>query len=279
MHKYYDGIVPERGELTATDREVLDSLKRDAEALTAGLENFKFRDALKAAMEMARTGNKYLADEEPWKLIKTDPERVKTILYVAAQICGNLCVAFEPFMPFMAEKLSRTLKLKELSWDMLGSDSIVAAGTVLSEPELLFEKIDDSVVEAQVNKLVEARKANLLKKWKPESVKATVDFPTFEKMDIRVGKVLECRKVPKADKLLEFKIDDGMGGRTIVSGIAKFYAPEDLVGKEVCFMANFEPRKLKGVVSEGMILSAQDADGRLVVIGPTVAVRPGSSVG
>ncbi len=278
VHKYFNGEVPSRGQLTEVDKEVVKALAGDASGLSENLDNFKFREALKSAMDIARTGNKYLADSEPWKLIKTDPERTATILNIAVQICANLAVAFEPFMPFMAESLRKQLGLGKLSWDMLGSVDLIAAGSVISKPELLFEKIDDSVVEAQINKLQESRKLNLLKKWKPEEVKATVDFPTFEKLDIRIGKVVECKKVPKADKLLQFKIDDGMGGRTIVSGIAKYYEPSDLEGKEVCFIANFEPRKLKGVVSEGMILSAQDADGRLVVIGPHGEVRPGSGV-
>lgn len=278
VHKYFNGEVPSRGKLTEADEEVVKALAGDASGLSENLDNFKFREALKSAMDIARTGNKYLADSEPWKLIKTDQERTATILNIAVQICANLAVAFEPFMPFMAESLRKQLGLGKLSWDMLGSVDLIAAGSVISKPELLFEKIDDSVVEAQINKLQESRKLNLLKKWKPEEVKATVDFPTFEKLDIRVGKVVECKKVPKADKLLQFKIDDGMGGRTIVSGIAKYYEPSDLEGKEVCFIANFEPRKLKGVVSEGMILSAQDADGRLVVIGPHGEVRPGSGV-
>ena len=230
-------------------------------------------------MNVARVGNKYLADSEPWKLIKTDAERTATILNLAIQICANLAVVFEPFMPFMSEKLAAQLKMGKLGWDEAGRFDLIPAGTEIGKPELLFEKIEDSVVEAQVKKLLDAREKNLLDAWKPEPVKAEVDFPTFEKMDIRVGRVLECEKVPKADKLLKFRIDDGMGGRTIVSGIAKYYKPEDLVGKEVLFVANFAPRKLKGVVSEGMILSAVDADGRLVVASPSEEVRPGSSVG
>ena len=229
-------------------------------------------------MNIARIGNKYLADSEPWKLIKTDPVRTATILNVALRICANLAVVFEPFTPFMAAKLAEQLRMKEIKWDMAGRFDLVADGEEIGKPELLFEKVDDSVVEAQVQKLKDAKEKNLLEQWKPDEVKAEVDFPTFEKLDIRVGKVVECEKVPKADKLLKFKIDDGMGGRTIVSGIAKFYAPEELIGKEICFIANFAPRKLKGVESQGMILSAQDADGRLVVVGPTYSVRPGSSV-
>ncbi len=279
IHKYYGGTVPAAGELTDADRAAMEEVRDSVKALGDNLDHFKFREGLKDAMNIARTGNKYLADAEPWKLIKTDPVRTATILNLAIQICANLAVAFEPFTPFMSEKLAAQLRLGELKWDMAGRFDLVPDGVEIGKPELLFEKIEDSVVEAQVAKLQAAKEKNLLEQWKPAEVKSEVDFPTFEKLDIRVGKVLECEKVPKADKLLKFKIDDGMGGRTIVSGIAKFYQPSDLVGKEVCFIANFAPRKLKGVESQGMILSAEDADGRLVVIGPTGEVRPGSSVG
>lgn len=278
-HKYYNGVVPEPGEFTDFDKEALNAIQGHISALTECLENFKFRDALKEAMGIARVGNKYLADSEPWKLIKTDPERVKTIIYVGLQICADLAIAFSPFLPFSTEKLAKMLHFDNISWDKLGRTDLVKSGSTLEKAEILFEKIEDSVVEAQVKKLVEAKEKNKLASWQPEPVKETVDFETFEKMDIRVGKVLECCKVPKADKLLQFLIDDGMKKRTIVSGIAKYYAPEDLVGKEVCFMANFAPRKLKGVVSEGMILSAVNSDGSLVVIGPHGEVAPGASVG
>lgn len=278
VHKYYGGTVPVAGELTEADKTAMEEVRQSVKALGENLDNFKFREGLKDAMNIARIGNKYLADSEPWKLIKTDPVRTATILNVALQICANLAVVFEPFTPFMAAKLAEQLRMKEIKWDMAGRFDLVADGEEIGKPELLFEKVDDSVVEAQVQKLKDAKEKNLLEQWKPDEVKAEVDFPTFEKLDIRVGKVVECEKVPKADKLLKFKIDDGMGGRTIVSGIAKFYAPEELIGKEICFIANFAPRKLKGVESQGMILSAQDADGRLVVVGPTGPVRPGSSV-
>lgn len=279
VHKYYGGVVPVAGEYTDADKAVVEEVQASVAALSDNLDHFKFREGLKDAMNIARIGNKYLADSEPWKLIKTDPERTATILNVALQICANLAVVFEPFTPFMSAKLASQLRLSSLNWDMAGRFDLVSDGMEIGKPELLFEKVEDSVVEAQVRKLQEAKEKNLLDQWKPAEVKAEVDFPTFEKMDIRVGKVLECEKVPKADKLLKFKIDDGMGGRTIVSGIAKYYNPEDLVGKEVCFIANFAPRKLKGVVSQGMILSAENADGSLVVIGPTGEVRPGSCVG
>ena len=279
VHKYFDGKVPACGELTDYDKESMAEVNASIAHLAENLDNFRFREALKDAMNIARVGNKYLADTEPWKLIKTDEERVKTILNIALQLCANLAIAFEPFLPFMSEKLSKQLGLSQLSWSNLGNFAMLSEGDAIEKPQLLFEKIEDDVVEAQVNKLLAAKEANKLNSWQPEPIQENVDFPTFEKVDIRVGKVLECTKVPKADKLLQFKIDDGMGGRTIVSGIAKYYQPEDLVGKEVCFIANFEPRKLKGVMSEGMILSAVNADGSLVVIGPTGEVAPGSKVG
>ena len=279
VHKYFDGKVSACGELTDYDKESMAEVNASIAHLAENLDNFRFREALKDAMTIARVGNKYLADTEPWKLIKTDEERVKTILNIALQLCANLAIAFEPFLPFMSKDLSAQLGLSDMKWSDLGNFSLLAEGASIEKPRLLFEKIEDDVVEAQVNKLLAAKEANKLNSWKPEPIQENVDFPTFEKVDIRVGKVLECTKVPKADKLLQFKIDDGMGGRTIVSGIAKYYQPEDLVGKEVCFIANFEPRKLKGVVSEGMILSAVNADGSLVVIGPTGEVAPGSKVG
>ena len=279
IHKYYGGMIPAAGDFSEEDRKMMEEVRESIKALSDNLDNFKFREGLKDAMNVARIGNKYLADTEPWKLIKTDPVRTATILNLAVQICANLAVIFEPFTPFMAAKLAEQLKIKSLSWDMAGKFDLIPDGVEIGKPELLFEKIEDSVVDAQVKKLEDARQKNILESWTPAPVKEVVDFPTFEKMDIRVGKVLECEKVPKADKLLKFKIDDGMGGRTIVSGIARFYNPEDLVGKEVCFIANFEPRKLKGVESQGMILSAEDADGRLVVISPSGPVKPGSCVG
>ena len=278
-HKYFDGVVPPAATLEPVDEALIEQLRALKTELTEALETFHFREALRVAMDMARAGNKYLQETEPWKMAKTDMVRTATILNLALQTCANLAIVFEPFMPFMSAKLIGMLGMGEISWDMIGRFDLIEPNTRVGEAQLLFEKIEDSVVEAQVAKLKEAEKQNLLEQWKPEEVKAEVDFPTFEKMDIRVGKILECKKVPKADKLLQFRIDDGMGGRTIVSGIAKYYDPADLEGKEVCFIANFAPRKLKGVVSEGMILSAQDADGRLVVIGPTGEVRPGSSVG
>jgi methionyl-tRNA synthetase len=279
-HKYFDGVVPALGELTDYDRETLKEfadVKADVESY---LDNFRFRDAQKEAMNLARIGNKYLADTEPWKLAKTDMARTATILHIGLQIAANLAIAFEPFLPFSAKKLRDMLGMETFSWNDLGSIELLKEGAKLGETQLLFDKIEDSVVEAQVQKLLDTKKANELAAYKPAEVKPNVAFDEWEKTDIRVATVLECTKVPKADKLLQFKLDDGMGGRTIVSGIAQSYPnPEELVGTQVLFIANFEPRKLKGIVSEGMILSAVDADGKLVLCRPSREVKPGCSVG
>ncbi len=277
-HKYFGGKIPACGELTDYDRDTLREFSDVKTRLENSIENYRFRDALKEAMNLARIGNKYLADTEPWKLAKSDMPRVETILHVALQISANLAIAFEPFLPFSAAKLRSMLGLATIDWDMLGRIDILAAGTQLAQPELLFEKIDDSVIEAQIKKLHDTKIANEKANHVTEPIAPTIEFDDFTKLDIRVGKVLECQKVPKADKLLQFKIDDGLGGRTIVSGIAKHYNPEDLVGKQVCFIANLAPRKLKGIESQGMILSAEDADGRLVVISPQDDVTAGSCV-
>ena len=278
-HKYFDGVIPAAGELTDYDRATIAEFKGVKETLSNNIEQFHFREALKDAMNLARIGNKYLADTEPWKLAKTDMKRVETIMNVSLQICANLAIAFEPFLPFTAEKLRAMLGMAEVDWNKLGQLDILADGVKIEKPVLLFEKIEDSVIQAQLDKLARIKQENIIANFKPEPVAKECTFDDFMKLDIRVGKVLECSKVKKADKLLQFKIDDGMGGRTIVSGIAKFYEPADLIGKEVCFIANFPPRKLKGIESQGMILSAEDADGRLVVIGPQGEVKPGVKVG
>ena len=278
-HKYFNGLIPAAGELEGIDRDVFDELTRIKGALTDSIETFHFREGLREAMNIARLGNKYLQDTEPWKVAKTgDMTRVATILNTALQICANIAVAFEPFTPFTTEKLCRMLGLEDLSWQELGSASMMVAGSPLGQPELLFEKIEDEAVEAQLHRLQEARRRNALASWKPAPQQTDVDFDTFMKSDIRVGTVLECERVPKADKLLRFLIDDGLEKRTIVSGIAKFYDPADLVGKQVCFIANLPVRRLRGIDSQGMILSAEDRDGRLVVIGPTAPVAPGAAV-
>ncbi|MDE6316812.1 MAG: methionine--tRNA ligase [Muribaculaceae bacterium] len=277
--KYFDGIVPAQGTLTDIDNATIAEIRASVEALTASLDSFHFREALKEAMNIARIGNRYLQETEPWKVAKTDMERVKTILNLAIQICANISIAFEPFLPFMSEKLLKMLNGDKISWDMLGCFDLVPAGAQLQQPELLFEKIEDETIQAQLDRLAAIKEENRLKAWKPEPQGAPVDFDTFMKLDIRVGKVLECQTVPKADKLLRFLIDDGMGTRTIVSGIAKYYKPEELVGKQVCFIANFPPRKLKGVESQGMILSAVNPDGSLTVISPDAPLTPGSKIG
>lgn len=278
-HKFFEGKVPACGELSDLDRQTLSEMATYPERIGRSIETYRFREALAEMMNLARLGNKYLTETEPWKLFKTDTARTATVLNIALQICANLAVLSEPFIPFSANKMYQMLNLDKLAWNQAGGQ-LLNEGSQLNQPELLFEKIEDPAIEAQVNKLLETKRQNELNAWNPAEVKAKVSFDDFGKVDIRVGTVLECSKVPKADKLLQFKIDDGMGCRTIVSGVAKFYPePEKLVGMQVCFIANFEPRKLKGVVSEGMILSAEDKDGRLVLVSPSQLVTPGVNVG
>jgi methionyl-tRNA synthetase len=277
-HKYFDGKVPAANALTDIDNATLDEVLTIKEALTTAIETFHFRDALREAMNVARLGNKYLQETEPWKEFKTNPERVATILNVALTLCADLAIVCQPFMPFSAERLAKMLNLGQLTWEDLGRRDLLAPGQELGETQLLFEKIEDAEIEKQMARLEESKRQNQIKNFKAEPQMADVDFDTFMKADLRVGTVLECERVPKADKLLKFLIDDGLEKRTIVSGIAKHYAPEDLIGKQVCFIANLPARKLKGVVSQGMILSAENADGSLVVIGPTAPVTPGARV-
>ena len=277
-HKYFDGKIPARGVLTDYDKQTFAEFAEVKASVEEYLNNYRFRDALKEAMNLARIGNKYLADTEPWKTAKTDMERTATILNLSLQITANLAIAFEPFLPFSAEKICKFINKTDLQWAQMGSLELLPDGHQLNEPELLFEKIEDDVIEAQIQKLLDTKKANELANYKANPQKTNVAFDDFTKLDIRVGKVLDCQKVPKADKLLQFKIDDGMGGRTIVSGIAQHYKPEDLIGKNVCFIANLEPRKLKGIESQGMILSAENADGKLSVVTTLSDVLPGSEV-
>lgn len=278
--KYFDGKVPAKGELTEYDIETIKEFKEIKASVESNLEQFKFREALKEAMNLARIGNKYLADTEPWKLAKTDMERTATILHLALQIAANLSIAFEPFLPFSAKKLRNMLSINDFNWEMLGSIDILKENAELGKTELLFEKIEDSEIDKQIQRLKNIKIENEKNNFKPEPIKEKVDFETWEKTDIRVGTVLECTKVPKADKLLQFKINDGVGERVIVSGIAQSYPnPEELVGTQVLFIANFEPRKLKGIVSNGMILSAVNADGKLVLCTPSKEVKPGCQVG
>ena len=279
-NKYFEGKVPALGELTDYDKETIAEVQAIKATIEKELDTYHFREALKTAMNLARIGNKYLADTEPWKLAKTDMSRVATILNIALQITANLTIVFSPFLPFSSEKLLRMLDVNEaFSWDSLGSMELLSVGHQIATAELLFEKIEDSTIEAQIEKLQATKAANELAERKAEPIAQDIQFDDFLKLDIRVGTVLECSKVPKADKLLQFKIDDGLGGRTIVSGIAKHYQPEELIGKQVCFIANLPPRKLKGIESQGMILSAEDLDGSLRLISPSVEVSPGSKVG
>ena len=279
--KYYGGAVPPAGELTAYDRETVAEIPVIKKSLEENIENYRFREALKDAMNLARLGNKYLADSEPWKLVKTDPERVKTILNVALQITANIAVAIEPFMPFTAEKVLKLLQIGKPGWDELGSTALLEAGHVIGTPELLFEKIEDSVVEAQLEKLAATKQANLAAEMGKEVTpqKEVVSFDDFGKMDIRVVTIKEAEKIAKTKKLLKLTIDTGIDTRTIVSGIAEYYTSEELVGRQVLVLVNLEPRELKGVLSQGMILMGQDATGKLVLLSPTDKVGSGTIVG
>ena len=277
--KYFDGVVPAASELNDYDRETLKEFADVKEEVEKLLDVFKFRDAQKEAMNLARIGNKYLADTEPWKLAKTDMPRVATILNISLQLVANLAIAFEPFLPFSSEKLRKMLNMDSFDWAELGHTDLLPAGHQLATPELLFEKIEDDVIQAQVDKLLATKKANEAAGYKANPVKPVISFEDFEKLDIRVGTVLECEAVPKMKKLLKFKIADGLENRTIVSGIAQHYQPEELVGKQVLFIANLAPRQFKnGLVSEGMILSAENYDGSLAVTSLLREVKPGSEV-
>ncbi|MDR1332499.1 MAG: methionine--tRNA ligase [Tannerella sp.] len=276
--KYFDNRVPVCGELTGYDRQTLKEFVEVRAGVERLLDTYHFRDAQKEAMNLARIGNKYLADTEPWKLAKTDMSRMATILHISLQITANLSIVFEPFLPFSMEKLNRMLNVSLLGWSRLGATDLLEAGHLLGTAELLFEKIEDEVIERQRWKLAETKKNNECNGYQAHPVRETITYDDFAKLDIRVGTILECTKVSKADKLLNLRIDDGLGGRTVVSGIANHYAPEELIGKQVCFIANLAPRTLKGIVSEGMILSAEGADGKLSVIQPQATVEPGSEV-
>ena len=277
--KYWDGVVPACGEMTDYDKQTIAEFQDVKSKVENLLDNFKFRDAQKEAMNLARIGNKYITDCEPWHVWKTDPKRVETILNISLQLVANLEIAFEPFLPFSSKRLLKMLNIEKQEWEQLGRTDLIEAGHQLGTPELLFEKIADEVIEAQVQKLLDTKKANEMANYKAKEIKPVINFEDFEKLDIRVGRIKACEKVKKADKLLKFTIDDGSGkDRTIVSGIAKFYTPEDLVGKDVCFIANLAPRTLKGIESQGMILSAENFDGNLSVTTIEREVKPGSEV-
>ena len=278
--KYFNGIVPECGELQDVDRAAIEEFKDVKQKVEALLDTFKFRDAQKEAMNLARIGNKYITDCEPWHVAKTDMERVKTILYISLQLVANLEIAFEPFLPFSSAKLREMLNIKETDWAQLGSTELLKPGHQLGAPALLFEKIEDDAINAQLQKLEDTKKANEAASYVAAPVKENVDFDTFEKLDIRVGHIKDCQKVKKSKKLLQFTIDDGSGkDRTILSGIAAYYEPEQLIGKDVLFVANFAPRKMMGIESQGMILSAVNFDGKLNVTSVLGEVKPGSQVG
>lgn len=279
--KYYNGVVPECGELTDYDKQTIAEFCDVKNKMEALLDQFKFRDAQKEAMNLARIGNKYIADSEPWKVIKTDAERVKTVIFISLQLTANLSIAFEPFLPFSSKRLREMICMDTFKWEELGSMSLLPAGKQLGEPSLLFEKIEDDVIQVQIDKLEAIKKANEMANAKVEPVKPICSFEDFEKLDIRVGTILECEKVPKMNKLLRFLIDDGMEKRTIVSGIAKYYTdPAALIGKQVLFIANFASKAFKnGLVSNGMLLSAVDADESLVLTTIMRDVKPGSVVG
>jgi len=286
--KYFEGHVPECGELTDYDRQTIEEFCHVKDTLESLLENFRFRDAQKEAMNLARIGNKYLADTEPWKLAKTDMARTATILHVSLQIAANLAIAFEPFLPFSSEKLRSMLQMDEqIGWEDLGRIDLLHTGAKLGEVSLLFEKIEDSAIQAQLDRLARIKADNeraareeALKQWRPSPIKANTNIDEFDKTDIRVATVLDCQPVKKSERLLQFRLDDGMGGRTILSGIAQSYPdPSVLIGKQVLFIANFPPRKMMGIESQGMILSAVDADGRLVVTTVSAPVKNGTQVG
>ena len=277
--KYYDGVVPAAGELTDYDRETLAEMPKIRKALEENIEGYRFREALKEAMNLARLGNKYLADTEPWKVVKTDPERVKTILNIALQITAELSIAIEPFMPFSAAKIIKMLNIEKLDWERLGEPEVLPAGHVIGKAELLFEKIEDSVVEAQVAKLQATKAANEAAEKTAEPQKAECSFDEFQKMDIRVSTILAAEKVAKTKKLLKLTVDTGIDTREIVSGIAEHFTPEELVGRQVLVLVNLAPRELKGTLSRGMVLMAEDADGKLVLLSPDKEVKSGSIVG
>lgn len=279
IKKYFNGIVPAKGELTDVDKETIKGISEVPGKIAESLENFHFRDSLSEMMNLARLGNKYLTDTEPWKVYKTDPERVKTILNISLQICANLAIVAEPFLPFSSAKLYKMLNFEKKVWKDAGSADLIEAGHVLAEPELLFDKIEDSVVEAQIARLQETKRLNELNapvEISPQ--KAETSFDDFSKMDLRVGKILEAETVPKANKLLKLLIDTGIDKRTIVSGIAEYYKPEEIIGKSVCVLVNLAPRKLKGVISNGMILMAQDPKGGLCFVSPVEDFNPGSEI-
>ena len=277
-NNYYDGKVPARGKTDENDESVLKEISRVKENVENGLENYKFREALKEAMNLARLGNKYLADAEPWKVIKTDPERVKTIMNIALQITANLTIICEPFLPFSMEKLRRLINLGDLKWELAGIKVLLVIGHTINKAELLFDKIEDEDISRQIDKLLATKKANEQASSVTTPGKDPVTFDDFSRIDIRTATILEAEKVPKTTKLLKLKIDTGIDIRTIVSGIAEYYDPSLIIGKQISIVANLEPRKIKGIESKGMILMAEDKNGKLVMVSPAEIVSNGSMI-
>ena len=276
--KYYDGIVPAAGELTQYDQQTLDeiiNLKREVEK---SIDTYHFREALKGAMELARLGNKYLAEMEPWKVVKTDPERVKTILNTALQITANLTIIFEPFLPFTTEKLRGFMNLEKLDWDQLGRTDLISGGHKIKTPELLFEKIEDDAIQTQVDKLLATKKVNELEQAQVSPAKENIEYEDFAKLDIRIGTIIAAEKVAKTKKLLRLTIDTGIDKRTVVSGIAEYFEPEKIIGQQVSILVNLAPKNLKGIESQGMILMAENADGALVFVTADKKIKEGSEV-
>ncbi len=276
--KYYDGEVPARGELSDHDKETLAEIEKIKGEVEKSIDSFRIRESLKNAMDLARLGNKYLADEEPWKVVKTDAERVKTVMNICLQITANLTICLEPFLPFSMDKLRCFLNLEKMDWIKLGETDLLPSGHKVNKPELLFEKIEDKVIEAQLQKLADTKKANEMAEAKAAPAKENIEFDDFAKMDVRAGTVIECKKVAKTKKLLKLKIDTGIDQRTVVSGIAEYYQPEELIGKQVSILVNLAPKKLRGIESQGMILCAENADGTLSIVSPDKEVKNGSEI-
>ncbi len=277
-NKYFDGKVPERGELYDYDRETLAEIPKIKTKVEYSLENYRFREALKEAMTLARLGNKYLADTEPWKIFKTEIDRVKTILNISLQITANLSILLEPFLPFSTKKLSGFIRYERADWEMTGSDNLLEPGHQIDKASHLFQKIEDKEIEKQIQKLLDTKKENEDNNKEVNPAKENITFDDFSKMDIRTGTILEAEKVPKTKKLIKLLIDTGIDKRTVVSGIAEYFKPEEIIGKQVSILVNLEPRKLRGIESQGMILMAEDADGKLVFVSPDEPVQNGSEV-
>lgn len=279
-HKYYDGVVPEPNpdQFEAFDKEIMDQFPEIKKRIEDNLETYHFREALKEAMNMARLGNKFLAETEPWKLIKTNPERVKNIMYAAMQITAGLSQVFEPFLPHTAAKIRKLINFETVDWDLIGNCKILEVGHTINKAELLFSKIEDEQIQAQIDKLQATKVANEMDNYKASPVKESIQFDDFTKMDIRIGTITEAEKVAKTKKLLKITVDTGVDTRTVVSGIAEHYKPEDIIGQQVSILVNLEPRKLKGIESQGMILMAEDADGTLRFVQPDQATKAGSEI-